>query len=222
MGASCFQLLGVSLGLLGWVALVVATATNDWVLLCSYGFTACVRFEDMGSKGLWAQCISNNGIDHCKPFAEILSLPVYIQVCRALMVVACVLGLPAILLASTGLKCIRLGEETASEKAQRVVAGGVMLILVGLCTLVATTWFPVGTHKESLKGVVNFGYSLFAGWVGTALAIVSGALLCCCSGGKEERYYAYPATANATAAAAAAATASNNVGPASHAKSSHV
>lgn len=60
-----------------------------------------------------------------------LLLPGYVQACRALMIAASVLGLPAILLLLTVLPCIRMGQEPGVAKYRRAQLAGVMLILLG-------------------------------------------------------------------------------------------
>ena len=57
--------------------------------------------------------------------------PGYVQACRALMIAASVLGLPAILLLLTVLPCIRMGHEPGVAKYRRAQLAGVMLILLG-------------------------------------------------------------------------------------------
>lgn len=62
---------------------------------------------------------------------SVLLFPGYVQACRALMIAASVLGLPAILLLLTVLPCIRMGHEPGVAKYRRAQLAGVMLILVG-------------------------------------------------------------------------------------------
>ncbi|KAL0593613.1 Claudin-11 [Plecturocebus cupreus] len=54
----------------------------------------------------------------------------YVQACRALMIAASVLGLPAILLLLTVLPCIRMGHEPGVAKSRRAQLAGVLLILL--------------------------------------------------------------------------------------------
>lgn len=55
--------------------MVVATATNDWVVTCGYTITTCRKMDELGSKGLWADCVMATGLYHCKPLVDILILP---------------------------------------------------------------------------------------------------------------------------------------------------
>ncbi|XP_003218185.1 claudin-11 [Anolis sagrei] len=176
----------------GWIGLIVATATNDWVVTCGYTIPTCRKMDELGSKGLWADCVMATGLYHCKPLVDILILPGYVQACRALMIAAAVLGLPAVLLLVTVLPCIRIGHEPGVAKYRRSQLGGILLILVGLCGIVATIWFPVSAHRETT--IMSFGYSLYTGWIGAALALLGGCIIVCCSGDAqsfgENRYYA--------------------------------
>lgn len=87
----------------------------------------------------------------------------------------------------------------------------------GLCSLVSTIWFPIGANQQ--EGIMAFGFSLYAGWVGTILALLGGSLLICCSSDAPARslkddkrfYYSKQGGGNAPAASTA-----------NHAKSAHV
>nr|XP_009672089.1 PREDICTED: claudin-11 [Struthio camelus australis] len=104
MVATCLHLAGFVCSFIGWIGVVVATATNDWVVTWGY----------------------NN---HQSSF---LALPTgYVQACRALMIAASVLGLPAIFLLITVLPCIRMGHEPGAAKYRRSQLGGILIILLG-------------------------------------------------------------------------------------------
>ncbi|MBN3274026.1 CLD11 protein, partial [Polyodon spathula] len=175
----------------GWIGIIVATATNEWVLTCKYGVSTCKKMDELGARGLWADCVISTALYHCKSLNQILSLPAYIQTSRALMITASILGLPAILLVMMSLPCITLGSEPQSIKHKRSVLGGVLVLLVAFCGIISTVWFPIGVHHDS--GLMTFGYSLYAGWVGSALCLFGGSMISCCSGESpqydEDRYY---------------------------------
>ncbi|OXB56835.1 hypothetical protein ASZ78_009519 [Callipepla squamata] len=141
MVATCLHLAGFVCSFIGWIGVVVATATNDWVVTCGYTITTCRKMDELGSKGLWADCVMATGLYHCKPLVDILILPGYVQACRALMIAASVLGLPAIFLLITVLPCIRMGHEPGAAKYRRSQLGGILIILLGcvkqrlLCSL---------------------------------------------------------------------------------------
>uniref|UniRef100_A0A803VX75 Claudin n=3 Tax=Passeriformes TaxID=9126 RepID=A0A803VX75_FICAL len=218
MVATCLHLAGFVCSFVGWIGVVVATATNDWVVTCGYTITTCRKMDELGSKGLWADCVMATGLYHCKPLVDILILPElglchtafsnveslilpfsacayfyfrYVQACRALMIAASVLGLPAIFLLITVLPCIRMGHEPGAAKYRRSQLGGILIILLAMCGVVATIWFPVCAHRETT--IMSFGYSLYTGWIGSALCLFGGCVIVCCSGDAqtfgENRFY---------------------------------
>ncbi|XP_060756789.1 claudin-11b [Neoarius graeffei] len=193
MSQSCRLLCGFFLSCSGWICLIVATSTNDWVIICSFNMNACNKMEQE-TKGLWAECVISTALYHCLALNHILSLPAYIQTSRALMVCASLLGLPSMLLALLATPCVRLGDESDGTKRKRALFGGILTLIMSACALVSTVWFPVGAHRE--VSLLSFGFSLYSGWMGCALCLLGGLVLTCCSGGggvpaqsPEKRFY---------------------------------
>ncbi|KAM4626015.1 claudin-11a isoform 2-T2 [Polymixia lowei] len=179
MANPCLQLSGFLISCLGWVGIVIATATNDWVTTCKYGMNTCKKMDELGALGPWADCVISTALYHCVSLTQILDLPAYIQTTRALMITGSILGLPAVGLVLMSMPCISLGSEPQSSKNQRSILGGVLILLVALCGMVSTVWFPIGAHQE--HGLMSFGFSLYAGWVGSAFSLLGGAFIVCCS-----------------------------------------
>lgn len=75
MALMCRQIIGSGASCAGWVGLIVATATNDWVRTCDYSLAACLRMDELVSKGLWAECIISPALYHCGAREQILTLP---------------------------------------------------------------------------------------------------------------------------------------------------
>lgn len=75
MALMCRQIIGSGAASAGWVGLIVATATNDWVRTCDYSLAACLRMDELVSKGLWAECIISSALYHCGAREQILTLP---------------------------------------------------------------------------------------------------------------------------------------------------
>ncbi|MBN3298535.1 claudin-11 [Amia ocellicauda] len=212
MANSCLQLCGFMMSCFGWIGIIVATATNEWVFTCKYGMATCKKMDELGAKGLWADCVVSTVLYHCIALNQILSLPAYIQTTRALMITASILGLPAVALVLMAMPCINLGNEPESAKHKRAVLGGVLILLMALCGIVSTVWFPIGAHHET--GLMSFGFSLYVGWVGSAFCLLGGSMISCCSGDStqytENRFYY-------------SKQGSTNPAPsANHAKSAHV
>ncbi|KAF0028671.1 hypothetical protein F2P81_019758 [Scophthalmus maximus] len=75
MAHMCRQVTGLAAGCAGWVGVVVATVTNDWVRTCDYTVATCVRMDELGSRGLWAECVISPSLSHCVTLQQILTLP---------------------------------------------------------------------------------------------------------------------------------------------------
>lgn len=172
---------------LGWLGIIVATATNDWVTMCKYGMNTCKKMDELGAKGPWADCVISTGLYHCVSLTQILDLPAYVQTTRALMIIGSILGLPGVGLILMSMPCISLGNEPQSSKDKRSILGGVLILIVALCGMVCTIWFPIGAHQE--QGLMSFGFSLYVGWVGTAFSLLGGSVITCCSAESSSHSY---------------------------------
>uniref|UniRef100_A0A3P8RYG8 Claudin n=1 Tax=Amphiprion percula TaxID=161767 RepID=A0A3P8RYG8_AMPPE len=180
MAHMCRQLTGSAASCVGWVGVIVATATNDWVRTCDYTVATCVRMDELGSRGLWAECVISPALYHCVALNQILTLPAYIQTSRALMILACLLGLPSMLLVLLSMRCVRLQNDSMEVKRRRARVGGVLYLIMAVCGIISTVWFPIGAHQA--EGLMSFGFSLYAGWVGSALCLLGGSVILCCQG----------------------------------------
>ncbi|XP_030299133.1 claudin-11a isoform X2 [Sparus aurata] len=202
---------------LGWLGIIIATSTNDWVTMCKYGLSTCKKMDELEAKGPWAECVISTALYHCVFLTQILDLPAYIQTTRALMITGSILGLPAVGMLLMSMPCINLGNEPQSSKNKRTILGGVLILIVALCGMVSTVWFPIGAHQE--QGLMSFGFSLYTGWVGTIFSLLGGCFLTCCSSESSPRayqdnnrfYYSKQGGGNAPAAPST-----------NHAKSAHV
>ncbi|XP_070698649.1 claudin-11a [Pempheris klunzingeri] len=219
MANSCLQLSGFLVSCLGWLGIVIATATNDWVNMCKYGLNTCKKMDELETRGPWAECVISTGLYHCVYLTQILDLPAYIQTTRALMITGSILGLPAVGMILMSMPCISLGNEPQGSKNKRTVLGGVLILIVALCGMVSTVWFPIGAHQQ--LGLMSFGFSLYTGWMGTIFSLLGGSILTCCSSDSSSSsrsyqdnnrfYYSKQGGGNPPAAPAA-----------NHAKSAHV
>lgn len=75
MVATFLQIVGFVTSFVGWIGIIVTTSTNDWVVTCGYTIPTCRKLDELGSKGLWADCVLATGLYHCKPLVDILILP---------------------------------------------------------------------------------------------------------------------------------------------------
>nr|XP_015811083.1 claudin-11-like [Nothobranchius furzeri] len=178
MAHICRQLTGSAASCAGWVGLIVATATSDWVRTCNYTVAICMKMDELESRGLWAKCVISPSLYHCLELDQMFSLPAYIQTSRALMVLACLMGLPAMLLILMSMPCVRLPNDSSAIKKRRAQVGGVLVTIMAVCGIISTLWFPVGAYRE--EHLMSFGFSLYAGWVGAGLCLVGGFVILCC------------------------------------------
>ncbi|XP_038153896.1 claudin-11-like [Cyprinodon tularosa] len=178
MAHICRQLIGIGGSCAGWVGLIFATATNDWVRTCDYSVATCLRMDELGSRGLWAECVVSPSLYQCVSLDQMFSLSAYVQVSRALMISVCLLGLPALLLVLLSTPCIRLPTNASTTvKKRNTRVGGILFIIMAVFGAVATIWFPIGANKT--EHLMSFGYSLYVGWAGAGLCLLSGIIILC-------------------------------------------
>uniref|UniRef100_A0A8C1MNN4 Claudin n=1 Tax=Cyprinus carpio TaxID=7962 RepID=A0A8C1MNN4_CYPCA len=193
MTHSCRLLSGFLMSCIGWTGIIIATSTNEWVLTCKYGMHTCRKMDELETKGLWTECVISTAQYHCISLNQILDIP----------------GEDIFINCNTSrdfLHPVRVGR----------ASHGQLSIFTALCGMVSTVWFPIGVLHED--GLMSFGFSLYAGWVGSALCFFGSSVMICCSRGDgpsqnlENRYY-YSKHSGVT-----------NSGPPinSHAKSAHV
>ncbi|KAK6295568.1 hypothetical protein J4Q44_G00332810 [Coregonus suidteri] len=229
-----FQVLGLSLGVIGWCLENSCTSSHSWRvrshsgavtinnwqfeglwMTCaatSLGSVQCQKYKTVlglpgsslandywklssvsGSvivstrqfQNLFHSCAENSaGIRNCKDFESMLALPGYIQACRALMIIALLLGLASIIVSVLGLKCTKIGSTSEQAKGKIALTGGSLLILSGLSTLTAVSWYAARVvqefHDPFFAGVrFELGAGLYMGWGAACLAILGGVMLCC-------------------------------------------
>ncbi|XP_017934910.2 claudin-19 [Manacus vitellinus] len=131
-------------------------------------------------------------------WAFLPSLAVHIQTSRALMVISLLLGFFGIIVSVVGMKCTKVGEEDPVTKSRIAVAGGVLFILSGLCSLAAVSLYATQVTYEffresavPINARYEFGSALFVGWGAAGLSMLGGSLLCCSCPAKERRAQQY-------------------------------
>ncbi|XP_036820521.1 claudin-15-like, partial [Oncorhynchus mykiss] len=181
-----FQVLGLSLGVMGWClensdtssyswrvhSHSQAVTTNNWQF---EGLSSCLLtgsslandYWKMSSvsvsvivstrqfQNLFHSCAENSaGIRNWKDFESMLALPGfflwsdYIQACRALMIIALLLGLASIIVSVRGLKCTEIGSTSEQVKGEITLSCGSLFILSGLSTLTAVSWYAARVVQE--------------------------------------------------------------------------
>ncbi|XP_072567553.1 claudin-11-like isoform X2 [Paramormyrops kingsleyae] len=75
MARGCIRFSGFMVSCLGWVGIIIATATGDWVLTCKYDMHTCRRMDELRTRGLWVDCVISTALYHCVALNQILALP---------------------------------------------------------------------------------------------------------------------------------------------------
>ncbi|XP_072428286.1 claudin-1-like [Chiloscyllium punctatum] len=200
MANSGLQILGFALAFFGWIGIITSTALPQWKT-SSYAGDNIVTAQAI-YEGLWMSCVSQStGQVQCKVYDSLLKLHSTIQATRALMIIGILLGTLAILIAAMGMKCTTCFADDKKRKGQVATVGGIMFIISGLATLVATAWYGNNITREFYSPLTptnnrfEFGQALFIGWAAATLCLLGGAFLCCsCSKGTGGSYSkkAYP------------------------------
>ncbi|TRY83661.1 hypothetical protein DNTS_027959 [Danionella cerebrum] len=175
------QLLAFLLCLGGWLLSFMALLNDSWrVSTFSDQLITSVWYY----QSLWQSCArGSTGVSNCKVFESMLALAGYIQACRALMIIALVLGLISVILASMGLKCVKLGSSSEETKGKISLTAGILFLFSGLCVLVAVSWYAARVIQEfndPFYGGTRYelGTGLYLGWAAAALCILGGGTLC--------------------------------------------
>uniref|UniRef100_A0A8K9UW88 Claudin 15-like b n=1 Tax=Oncorhynchus mykiss TaxID=8022 RepID=A0A8K9UW88_ONCMY len=124
-----FQILGLSLGVIGWCLENSCTSSHSWRVRSHSG---AVTTNNWQFEGLWMTCAATSlGSVQCQRYKTVLGLPGYIQACRALMIIALLLGLASIIVSVLGLKCTKIGSTSEQAKGKIALTGGSLFILSG-------------------------------------------------------------------------------------------
>ncbi|KAG7263046.1 hypothetical protein CRUP_036448 [Coryphaenoides rupestris] len=181
MANSGLQLLGYFLALGGWIGIISTTALPQWKQ-SSYAGDAIITAVGL-YEGLWMSCASQStGQVQCKIFDSMLSLDIHIQTCRALMVVAVLLGFISIIVSVVGMKCTKVGDNNPAAKTRIAVSGGALFVLAGLCTLVSVSWYATQVSYQFFNPNTP---------VNASLTVLGGAFLCCSCSNEDRRGQQY-------------------------------
>ncbi|XP_077397961.1 claudin-7-like [Festucalex cinctus] len=176
------QICGLVAGVLSWCLQSSCTSSQLWKVRSQAESLSSSQWQ---FEGLWMSCAATSlGALQCHKFKTLLGLPVYVQVCRALMLSSLLVGLASIIVSILGLKCSKVGGASEQAKGQFLLSGGIMLILSGMSTLIAVSWYAgrvIHDFYNPLYSGVRFelGTGLYLGWAASGLALLGGAMLCC-------------------------------------------
>ncbi|KAI7810135.1 claudin 15-like a [Triplophysa rosa] len=180
--STALEVTGFIMCVASWLVTGVSLANDYWKISTVSG---SVIISTRQYENLWHSCAEDSsGIAECRDFQSMLALPVHIQACRALMIIALILGLVSIIVSTMGMKCINIGSRSDQSKGKIAISGGIIFILAGLCAIVATSWYAsrvISDFNDPFFGGIRFelGTGLYIGWAGVALAVLGGSFLCC-------------------------------------------
>ncbi|XP_012686280.1 claudin-7-A [Clupea harengus] len=195
MANAGIQLLGFGLSLMGIIGLIIGTILPQWKMSAYVGdsiITAVAMYE-----GLWMSCaFQSTGQLQCKIYDSILQLDNALQATRALMIVGIIVSIAGLGVASIGMKCTTCGADDRARKSRTAVTGGIILLVGGLCAIVACSWFAHNIIRAFYNPYTpantkfEFGAAIFIAWGGSFLDVLGGAMLAAsCPGAKQMTKY---------------------------------
>ncbi|XP_067866336.1 claudin-3-like [Heterodontus francisci] len=183
MANAGLEILGVALGVIGWLGAIITCVLPMWRVTAFIGNNIVVA--QIIWEGLWMNCIvQSTGQMQCKVYDSLLALSQDLQASRALTVIAIVVGVLGILVSIVGAKCTNCVEDEAT-KAKIMIVAGITFILAGLMTLIPVSWSANTIIRDFYNPLVTdaqrreLGASLYIGWGTSGLLLLGGALLCC-------------------------------------------
>lgn len=187
------QMLGFTLGIIGFLGTIIVCALPMWKVSAFIGaniITAQVQWE-----GLWMNCVmQSTGQMQCKIYDSLLALGQDLQAARALIVVAIIVAAFGVLLGIAGGKCTNFLEEKRA-KAKVAIAAGIVFICAGVLVLIPCCWSANTTIRDFYNPLTvdarkrELGAALYIGWGTAAILILGGALLCSSCPPKESPEY---------------------------------
>nr|XP_057944082.1 claudin-4-like isoform X1 [Doryrhamphus excisus] len=204
------ELIGISLGVLGFLMAIVTCALPMWKVTAFIGaniITAQTIWE-----GLWMNCVTQStGQMQCKVYDSLLALSQELQASRAMMIIAIILGVIGVLISIMGAKCTNCIEEEGA-KAKVMIVSGVFFAVAGLLVLIPVSWTASVIVRDFYNPILTnaqrreLGAALYIGWGAAALLLIGGAILCSSCPPKDKRYkpprmaYSAPRSTNGPAA----------------------
>lgn len=185
------ELVGIALGLFGFIIAIVACALPMWKVSAFVG--ANIITAQTYWYGLWMNCVNQStGQMQCKVYDSLLALTQDMQASRAMMIIAIILGVLGVMISIVGAKCTNCIEDEPS-KAKVMIIAGVFFILSGILVLIPVSWTANVTIRDFYNPLTSaqrleLGASLYIGWAAAALLLIGGAMLCSSCPPKEEKY----------------------------------
>lgn len=186
------EIVGIALGVIGFIISIVTTALPMWKVTAFIGpniITAQTIWE-----GLWMNCVTQStGQMQCKVYDSLLALSPELQASRAMMIIGIILGVLGVMISIVGAKCTNCIEDEVS-KAKVMIIAGIFFILAGLLVLIPVSWSAHVIIRDFYNPLLTnaqrreLGASLYIGWGAAALLLIGGAMLCSSCPPKEKKY----------------------------------
>ncbi|KAJ3592214.1 hypothetical protein NHX12_007342 [Muraenolepis orangiensis] len=184
------QLLGFFLGMLGLLGTVATTVLPHWRTTAYVGSNIITSVSYL--KGLWMECVwHSTGIYQCVLHRSLLALPPDLQAARALMVLSCVTGMIAVVLAVTGMKCTQCAHGSSNKNAL-LLGGGCCFFSAGLLCLITVSWttnsITQDFYNPFLPGAMKYeiGLAIYVGYASSFLSLTGGLILCWSTSGQRQ------------------------------------
>ncbi|KAK9962600.1 hypothetical protein ABG768_007957 [Culter alburnus] len=182
MVSMCRQILGMSLGIIGFIGAIVICALPMWKVTAFIG--ANIVTVQIIWEGLWMNCvIQSTGQMQCKIYDSLLTLPQDLQAARVLVVIAIIVCIFGIILGIAGGKCTSFIKRE-DTKAKVAIASGIIFIVAGVLVLVPVCWSANTIIRDFYIPLLidaqrrEIGASLYIGWGAATLLILGGGILC--------------------------------------------
>ncbi|XP_064167163.1 uncharacterized protein LOC135241004 isoform X1 [Anguilla rostrata] len=163
--ACCVCVRGLCLRVCAGSLRVRVCAGSLFACACVCGVSACA-------------CVCGVSVCACVFLHGVTRLPVYIHVCRALIIIAIILGFFGAILALVGMKCTKIGGSDIVN-AKVTFAAGINYLISGFCAMIAFSWYGNKIRAEFVDPnykaqKFEIGAAVFVGWGGSSLLIVGG------------------------------------------------
>ena len=193
MVSAGFQILGTSLGIIGWIGAIITCVLPMWRVTAFIGSN--IVTSQTTWEGIWMSCvIQSTGQMQCKVYDSMLSLSSDLQAARALTIISIVVGILAILLAVAGGQCTNCVQDPTS-KVKVGITSGVVFLITGILCLIPVCW----TAHTIIQNFYNpllvqaqkreMGAALYIGWGASALLLIGGGMLCANCPPKDDSPY---------------------------------
>uniref|UniRef100_A0A8B9GNK9 Claudin n=1 Tax=Astyanax mexicanus TaxID=7994 RepID=A0A8B9GNK9_ASTMX len=178
------KMMGIALGLTGWIFAIVTSLLPMWKIS---DFTGANLVESLTVwEGIWMNCVvQSSGQKHCRVYDSVLALPSDLQAGRTTTLLSILTALLALTVSILGVKSTSYIQDETT-KLRTVFISGVLLVIAGFLMLIPVSW----TSSRIMQGLDNYedqkwstelGASLYTGFISSAMLITGGGFLSCSS-----------------------------------------